>query len=140
MKFLVVHVSLFLLLLSYIKTAFTENNVYTYQNQDGVLVIGNNPSIRDAKKMELKPINIITPYVRYNETKRREILLEELKQEKIALADAKDAKKIWEQTKMMNLDTKIDTKSQYQKQIQYLDHTIKEHEKNISLLNKQLGF
>lgn len=140
MKFIAIHVLLLLLLLSSIKIAFTENNVYTYKNQDGVLIIGNNPNTRDAKKMDLQPINIITPYVGYNETKRRQILLKELKQEKVALNDAKDTKKMWEQTKILHFDNKINSKSQYQKQMQYLDHTIKEHEKNIGLLNKQLGF
>lgn len=124
-----------ILITGFPRIIFAENSVYTYTNAQGNLVVGNKPTL-NAKPMPLPPLNVITPYVGANETGRRQILRNELTKEQIALSDTQQ---MLIQSKNMKFNSEIHNQAAYQNRIQSLQNAIKEHKKNIELLNKQLG-
>ncbi|MFN7095685.1 MAG: hypothetical protein ACK4M7_10010 [Burkholderiales bacterium] len=140
-----------------------DKSVYQYTNAQGNLVVGNTATAQ-AQKMELPPLNIYTspitaadlkakgytepslnqaknitkanPYLGLNEIRRKEILQEELAREKIAL---NDSKQMLSQGKSIKLISETNSPQQYMTRIQGLKDAVAEHQRNIDILNKQLG-
>jgi len=144
--------SLILALIAQLAVANTD--VYQYTNAQGNLVVSNQPSA-SAKKMNLPPLNVavapmsnsdfkangytaqnysrigLNSYIGPNETRRTQILQEELSKEKTGL---NNAQQLLNQSKAI----KFNSESEYQARIKALQDAINEHQKNIEILNKQL--
>lgn len=95
---------------------FATEQIYQYQDADGNWVISNHPD-NNAKKHK----------------GRRQILHEELAHELLALKQEQD---------LLARNSKMNPKNnnEYQEQNAALRDAISEHQKNINILNKQLGY
>lgn len=117
-----------ILLIFFGNYAFAINEVYESYDKDGNLVISNIKN-NNNKVMELPDLKIITPESLSFEENRKEILKNELKNEKQALKESSD---LLAKIKLMkNKDN--------QSQIDTVNDAIKEHQKNIIIINKQLN-
>lgn len=88
------------------------DNIYEYTNANGILVLSNKPA---------------NPYG----NKRQQILKEELNKEQAALKETND---------LLEQNAKTGNDSQEKMRNSVLQDAIKEHQKNIDILNKQLGY
>lgn len=117
-----------ILLIIFYNYTFALNEVYEHYDKNGNLVISNIKN-NDSKVMELPELKIVTSSVLSFEENRKEILTNELKNEKQAL---KESSQLLTQIKLMkNKDN--------QSQVDTINDAIKEHQKNIIIINKQLN-
>ena len=95
---------------------YAGSTIYQYTDADGNLVISNNPENHSNKH-----------------SGRREILQEELAKEQQLLKDSNNL--LVQNAKLKSSDIK-----EYQKRNDILKDAVNEHQKNIQILNKQLGY
>lgn len=148
-----------------VNSVFAADSVYEYVDKNGNVTYSNKPS-KNAKKVTLPPISVysapmslnsysnkpsaknsgiktiypkssVPQYSGTNETGRKQILTEELASEKLALVDSQQA---LSEAKKIKLSSEKTNDANYQKRIQALEDSVTEHQKNIDILNKQLGF
>lgn len=149
-----------------VNSVFAADSVYEYVDKNGNVTYSNKPS-KNAKKVTLPPISVysapmslnsysnkpsaknnsgiktiypkssVPQYSGTNETGRKQILTEELASEKLALVDSQQA---LSEAKKIKLSSEKTNDASYQKRIQALEDSVTEHQKNIDILNKQLGF
>ena len=118
------------LVLSY---CYATDNVYQYIDNNGNLVIGNKKTENSTKltlpNLIVMPSKQMQDHKRFSNTelKRRQILQDELTQEINMLHQSQQMLK---NSKQLKLD---------KNQINVLEDSVKSHQQNINILNKQLG-
>ncbi len=124
------------------------DDVYQYKDTNGNLVI-TNKSTPNAEKMVLPPLKIDDKAMNQrditknkvtnlgtNEANRKKVLQEELTHEKLALTDTQ---KLVQENKDVKIGSDSRSQQAYQERIKILNDAVIEHQKNIEILNKQLG-
>lgn len=133
---------LLLALCGFMHNAYADTQVYQSMDKSGTMVVGNKPPSSGGQLMDLPPLLVVPasqmqgkqqPQLTGKESKRRLILQEELTREQQAL---KEAQTILAQSS--NIKTKDEVQNKERSRI--LQDAINEHQKNISILNKQLGY